>query len=59
MKRAALSLTFAAVGMTVASLVGRHALPPLAEVVAFLVVAFVVLGGMALVRTGWRKVRRS
>ncbi|MCC5474230.1 hypothetical protein ACFV2N_06400 [Streptomyces sp. NPDC059680] len=59
MKRAALSLVFAAVGMTLASLIGRHQLPSPTEAVAFLVVAFVVLGAVTLARAAWRKVRSS
>ncbi|MEU4089561.1 hypothetical protein [Streptomyces aureus] len=56
-KRAALSLAFAAVGMTLASLIGRHQLPSAAEVVAFLVVALVALGVVTLTGVAWRKVR--
>ncbi|MET9386581.1 hypothetical protein ABZY09_37420 [Streptomyces sp. NPDC002928] len=57
MKRAAVSFVFAAAGMTIASLITRHALPPLVEVVAFLVVAFVATGVLTLARAGWRRAR--
>ncbi|MFF4837123.1 hypothetical protein [Streptomyces sp. NPDC001315] len=58
MKRAALSFVCAAAGMTIASLITRHALPSPAEVVAFLVVALLALGALTPARAGRRKARR-
>ncbi|MEV8537444.1 hypothetical protein [Streptomyces sp. NPDC051572] len=58
MKRVVLSVGFMAVAMTITSLITEHALPPLLEVVTFLVVAFAALGVGALIQAGRRKARR-
>lgn len=58
MKRVVLSIGFMAVAMTITSLVTEHRLPPLLEVVTFLVVAFAALGVGTLIQAGRRKARR-
>ncbi|UXX95005.1 hypothetical protein N7U49_29195 [Streptomyces sp. AD2-2] len=55
MRRVALALGLGIVAMTISSLITDHALPPLLEVVTYLVVAFAVLGLMALRRTARHK----
>jgi hypothetical protein len=47
-----------AVAMTITSLITEHTLPPLLEVVTFLVVGFAALGVGALIQASRRKARR-
>ncbi|WP_327401889.1 hypothetical protein OG194_18100 [Streptomyces sp. NBC_01288] len=58
MKRVVLSFGFVALAMTVTSLITEHTLPPLLEVVTFLVVAFAALGVGTLIQAGRRKAGR-
>ncbi|MFE9597711.1 hypothetical protein [Streptomyces hokutonensis] len=44
--------------MTVTSLISQHELPPLIEVVTFLVLLFATYGVVALVRSARHKARR-
>ncbi|MDV7221430.1 hypothetical protein [Streptomyces prunicolor] len=57
MKRVVLSFGFMAVAMTITSLITEHTLPPLLEVVTFLVVGFAALGVGALIQASRRKAR--
>ncbi|MFG2375990.1 hypothetical protein ACGFY9_31520 [Streptomyces sp. NPDC048504] len=57
MKRVVLSFGFMAVAMTITSLITEHTLPPLLEVVTFLVVAFALLGVTALIQAARGKAR--
>ena len=52
LKRMVLSFGFMAVAMTITSLITDHTLPPLLEVVTFLVLSFALFGVMALVQAG-------
>lgn len=58
MKRVVLALVLAAAGMTIASLLTRHALPSLTETAAFLLVALVTIVVLNLARAGWRRAGR-
>jgi len=58
LKRVVLSFGLMAVAMTITSLLTDHALPPLLEVVTFLVMAFALLGVGTLIQASRRKARR-
>ena len=58
MNRFVPALALGAVGMTVTSLISEHALPPVIEVVTFLVLLFATYGVVALVRSARHKARR-
>jgi hypothetical protein len=57
LKRVVLSFGFVAVAMTITSLITEHTLPPLLEVVTFLVVGLALYGVGALIQASRGKVK--